>query len=250
MSILETIAKPDNRPIVATICADAGIGKTSLAACFPKPIFIRAEDGLQAIPEANRPDAFPVIKSVTDLWQQIKGLIDEEHDYKTLVIDSITQLEQMFGQYVIDCDPKKPKSLAQANGGYGAGFGAVAALHQRVRAGVEILNRDRGMHIVFIAHADTETIELPDSDPYTRYNLRLNKKSMPPYADNVDLVGFMKLQVFTHGDGDRKKAISDGTRIMVAYPVASNISKNRFGITEDLIVEEGKNPLAGIVPGL
>ena len=126
----------------------------------------------------------------------------------------------------------------------------MAALHQRVRSGCEILNRDKGMHIIFIAHADTETIELPDSDPYTRYSLRLNKRSISPYTDNVDLVGFLKLQMFTHGDGERKKAVSDGTRVMVCHPVASNISKNRFGITDELIVSEGENPLTGLVPGL
>ena len=106
------------------------------------------------------------------------------------------------------------------------------------------------MHIVFVAHADTETIELPDQDPYTRYNLRLGKKSVAPYVDDSDVVGFLKLQTYTTGDGDRKKAISDGSRLLVTYATASNVSKNRFGINEDLLVEQGKNPLVAIVPSL
>lgn len=250
MSIMDSICKPADRPPVVTILADAGMGKTTLAATFPNPIFIRAEDGLQAIPADSRPDAFQVLQNADHLFEQLRALIDNDHDYKTLVIDSVTKLEQMFQQHVIDTDPRKPKSINQANGGYGAGFGAVATLHDRVRKAAEILNRKKGMCIVFIAHADTETIELPDSDPYTRYNLRLHKKSTPPYVDNADLVGFIKLQMFTMGDGERKKAISDGTRVLVTYPVASNVSKNRYGITEDLIVENQKNPLIGIVPGL
>lgn len=106
------------------------------------------------------------------------------------------------------------------------------------------------MHIVFVAHADTETIELPDQDPYTRYSLRLGKKSVAPYVDDSDVVGFLKLQTYTTGDGDRKKAISDGSRLLVTYATASNVSKNRFGINEDLLVEQGKNPLVAIVPSL
>lgn len=247
--MLDKIEKPHDRPIIATITGDAGVGKTTLAATFPKPIFIRAEDGLQAVPKDRRPDAFPVLSSVDDLWKQMIALVREEHEYKTLVIDSVTQLETMFAEHVIDSDPKKPTSLAQAMGGYGAGFQAVATMHGRVRKAAKMLN-EKGMHVVFIAHSDVSTIELPDQDPYSRYELRLNKKSMPHYVDNVDLVAYLKLETFTRGDGERKKAISDGTRVAVCYTAAAQISKNRFGITDDIHVQQGQNPLVQFIPSL
>lgn len=250
MSILSKIEKPKDRPVIATFCADAGLGKTSLAATFPNPIFIRAEDGLQAIPSANRPDAFPLLENEAQLWDQLTALIKEEHDYKTLVIDSVTALERLFVTHVIESDPKKPRSINQALGGYGAGLAAVAAMHQRVRKACGILNERRGMHVVFLAHADTETIELPDEDAYTRYSLRLGKKSVAPYVDDSDIVGFLKLETFTTGDGERKKAISDGTRIMICHATAANVSKNRFGITEPLTVVQGENPLKSFIKSL
>lgn len=250
MSILSKITKPEDRPIIATITGDAGVGKTTLAATWPKPIFIRAEDGLQAVPADIRPDAFPVLKSVDDLFEQLKALAQEEHDYKTLVVDSATQLETMFGQHVIDSDPKKPKSLAKAMGGYGAGFSAVGALHGRVRKAAQYLN-DKGMHVIFIAHSDVSTLELPDQDPYSRYELRLHKKSMTHYTDNVDMVAYIKLQTFTRGEeGERKKAISTGVRVAVCQTAASCISKNRYGITDDIVLEQGVNPFIGIIPSL
>jgi hypothetical protein len=250
MSILSSIAKPQDRPILCTITGDAGLGKTSFAATFPKPIFIRAEDGLQAIPKSNRPDAFPVVSTIDDLWEQLTSLIKEQHDYKTLVIDSITQLDNLFTNYIVDTDPKKPKTIAQALGGYGAGFQALSSLHGRVRKAAGILNETKGMNIVFIAHSETETIELPDADPYTRYNIRMQKKSVSHFVDNVDMVGYLKLETHTIGDGDRKKAISDGTRLLVTYATAANISKNRYGITEDLIVTAGQNPLINLIPSI
>ena len=250
MSILSSIAKPNDRPIICTITGDAGLGKTSLAATFPNPIFIRAEDGLQAIPLATRPDAFPILTSVDDLWEQLTALIKENHDYKTLVIDSITQLDTLFLNYIVDTDPKKPKSIAQALGGYGAGFQAMSSLHGRVRKAAGILNETKGMNIVFIAHAETETIELPDQDPYTRYNIRMQKKSVSHYSDNTDLVAYLKLETHTFGEGDKKKAISDGTRILVTYASAANISKNRFGISEDIHVVAGVNPFINLIPSI
>jgi AAA domain len=88
--------------------------------------------------------------------------------------------------------------------------------------------------VVFIGHADTETLDLPDLDAYARYTVRMHKKSLPHYTDNVDLVGFIRLKTFTRGDGDKKRAISTGEREIICHPVASNVSKNRFGITAAL----------------
>ena len=249
MSVLDTISKPQDRAVICTITGDAGIGKTRLASTFPKPIFIRAEDGMQSIPNDVRPDAFPVLTAVEELWNQLTTLIQEEHDYKTVVIDSVTKLESMFIDYVVASDPKKPKSINQALGGYGAGMMAVGAMHNRVRKACGILN-DKGIHIVFIAHIDTNTIDLPDEESYTRYDLRLGKKSVAPYVDAVDLVAFLKLETFTTGDGEKKKAISDGTRIAICHTSASNISKNRYGITEPIYVVEGQNPFTKFITTL
>ena len=250
MGILDQVAKPGDRPVITTICGDSGMGKTTLAATFPKPIVIRAEDGLQAIPADMRPDAFPVLQSPDQLWEQLKGLIHEDHTYKTLIVDSVTALERMFIQSVVDTDPKKPRGIQQALGGYGAGRDAVSGMHARLRKAAGLLADKRGMHTVFIAHADTARIEPPDDDAYMRYTLRLHERSMPAYVDDVDVVGFLKLETFTTGEGDRKKAISDGTRVLITYATAANVSKNRFGIAEPITVVQGRNPLADYIPAL
>lgn len=244
------IDKPKDNPAIITIAGDAGAGKTTLANTFPRPIFIRLEDGLQAIPKERRPDAFTVVDKVDDLWDQLNWLIKEEHNYKTLVIDSVTQAETLFIDYVVSTDTKNPRTINQAIGGYGAGMQAVSAYHGRIRKAAKILNEKRGMHVVFIAHTDVSTIELPDADPYSRYELRLGKKSMAHYVDNVDLVAYVKLETFTTGDGERKKAISSGNRIAVCYTAAAQVSKNRYDITEDLLIEKSKNPFIEYIPFL
>lgn len=250
MSIMDSIAKPADRPVMVTICGDAGMGKTSLAAAFPKPIVIRVEDGLQAIPRDMRPDAFPVVQNADQLWQQITAIIHEPHEYRTLVIDSVTALERLFVAQVLEMDGKA-KSINQALGGYGAGQAAVAAMHHRLRKGAGLANERRGMHVVFIAHADVETMKLPDADDYMRWTLRLPTKCQAPYVDDVDVVGFVRLCMFTKGeDGERKKAISTGDRELICHAVASNVSKNRYGITEALPFPPGTNPLAAVIPAL
>src|SRR5699024_4345233 len=131
MSVLSTIKKPADRPAIVTILGDSGLGKTSLACTFPNPIVIRAEDGLSAIPAEQRPDAFPVIQKADDVWDQLMALIKEEHEYKTVIIDSVTALERLFIQHVMESDPKNPRSINQALGGYGAGPAAGTAVPER-----------------------------------------------------------------------------------------------------------------------
>jgi len=250
MSVLQKAEKPKDRPIVCTILGDAGIGKTSLAATFPKPVVIRTEDGVHGVPEQYRPDALPVVKSFEELRDQLTALIKEDHSYETVVIDSVTQLEEMFIKHVMDNDDNNPKSINQALGGYGAGLRAVADLHQRIRKSAGML-ADRGVNVVFIGHSDTKEIDPPDGNSYTRYDMRLNKKSMSPYTDNVDLIGYLKLRTYMQGEkNENKKAVSDGSRVLVCYPVPSNISKNRYGIEQDLIFKSGENPLKPYVKAL
>lgn len=255
MSTMGSIQKPKDRAIICTICGDAGTGKTRLAATFPKPIFIRAEDGMQSIPPNERPDAFPILKSgdkggVAQLFDQLIGLLTEDHDYKTVVVDSVSALERLFVDDVMHRDGKA-KSINQAFGGYGAGVSAVTRMHQRLRRAAGFLNERKAMNIVFIAHADIETMRLPDIEDYQRYSLRLPPKSLPPYVDDVDMVGFIRLATIIRGeDGERKKAISNGDRELVVTASAANVAKNRFGLTEPMDVPEGENPLYGLVPGL
>lgn len=244
MSVLSTIKKPETRAPIITICGDAGTGKTSLACTFPNPIVICAEDGLMSIPADKRPDAFPLLKSADDLWPQLLALLQEEHDYKTLIVDSVSACEQLFIKDVMDRDGRA-KSINQALGGYGAGAAAVAAMHQRLRKGAGLLNERKNMAVVFISHADLEAVRPPDQDDYTRYSLRLMSKSLPPYVDDVDMVAFVRLVSALRGDeGDRKKIISNGDREVICHATAASVSKNRFGITEPLDFSAGENPFA------
>ena len=258
MSILDSASVPDAGPQIITICGDAGLGKSSLAATFPKPIFIRAEDGVARIPAAFRPAALPVLRTEGQLWDQLKALVHEEHDYRTCVIDTVSALDRMFIQSILRPENRKreeqgksPISINAAMGGYGAGFSALAARHQQVRNAAEMIRQKRSMNIVFLAHTEVGTMRLPDQEDFSRYSLRMtHDKSLPPYLDDVDAVGFLRQRmVLTGDDGERKKAISDDTRELVMHVTASNVSKNAYGITEPIEVELGKNPLAAFLGG-
>lgn len=231
------------RPIIVTLFGEGGTGKTTLAAMFPKPVIIRTEDGTQSLQGNDNVHLFPLANSTKDVLDAIEALATQEHDFKTLVIDSITQLATMIEHEIVQADPKA-KSINQAGGGYGAGYSTASEMHRQIREWAGALAYEKGMNVVFIGHADTETMDLPDMDQYTRYSVRLHKKSLPHYTDNVDAVCMVRLKTFTReGSGDKKRAISTGEREIICHPQAASVTKNRFNITDPLpFTFDGGNP--------
>lgn len=240
MSLLDNVTPTTKRKPIITILGDAGVGKTTLAASLESPIFIRCEDGLGSISVPS----FPVVEKVDDLFKQLMALITEQHEYKTVVIDSVSRLDRIFEQHIIDEDPKKPNNINTAMGGYGAGLSAVANLHGRVRKAASMLNA-KGITVVFISHSDVETIDLPDEPPFNRYTLRMGKRAVPHYVDDVDIVMHIKLQTVVNSDG--KKARTSGQRIITVKTSPSSPAKNRYGIEEDIMFKKGTKPLEGIL---
>ena len=245
---LSQLSKPSGqRPIIVTLFGEGGMGKTTLAAMFPKPVIIRTEDGTTSLIGNDNVSMFPLAQSSQDVLDAIEALATQDHDHKTLVLDSITQLATMIEGEIVASDPKA-KSINQAGGGYGAGYSTAADRHRLIRDWAGALAYEKGMNVVFIGHADTETMDLPDFDPYTRYSVRLHKKSLPHYTDNVDAVCMIRLKTFTRGDGDKKRAISSGEREIICFPQAASVTKNRFNITEPLpFTFEGGNPFENFV---
>lgn len=245
---LKSLSKPQGqRPVIMTLFGEGGMGKTTLAALFPRPVFIRTEDGTASLAGNEGVALFPLASRSQDVFDAIEALATQEHDFKTLVIDSITQLATLIESEIVAADPKA-KSINQAGGGYGAGYNTAAEMHRKVREWAGALAYDKGMNVVFIGHADTETLDLPDSDPYARYTIRMHKKSIPHYTDNVDLVGFIRLKTYLTGTGDKKRAVSTADREIICHPQASSVTKNRFGIDKPVqFTFDGGNPFNDFV---
>jgi len=252
MSILAAAkAEISNAPLIITLLGTPGSGKTMTACTFPKPFLIRTQG--ESVPRdlekygLDAPASLGVTETEAKLMEQLHALIRDEHDYKTLIIDSVTGLESMFINEVIADDPKA-KNIQQAAGGYGAGRDTVAAKHSRVRKAAELLRTKRGMNVVFLAHSDINRVDPPDGESYTQFSLRLHGKSQSPYIDEVDVVGQIKQPTALVGEG-RKRAIGQDERVLLCTMTPAAVTKNRLGISEEIEIEPGKNPLAKWVVG-
>ena len=78
------------------VYGNAGVGKTTLASQAPKPIFIQTEDGAGNL----QVDAFPLAESYDNVLGMLDALGAQDHDYKTVVIDSIDHLEPLVWEKI------------------------------------------------------------------------------------------------------------------------------------------------------
>ena len=235
-----------DRCLSVTIVGDQGIGKTVLASTFPRPIFLRTEDGTMSIP-GNVAMQSPILTSFKDMLSAIDAAVAVDKA-GTVVIDSISTLDSIMESEIVASD-RNAKTLNQAMGGYGAGARALASKMRILRSHCDRV-LECGKHLVFISHSDVETITPIDTEAYNVLTLRMNKKSIPPFTDLVDCVAFLRLDVDVEHMADKSKlGLSSDERILHCHASASINAKNRLGIKSPLNCPEGTNPILDFVAG-
>lgn len=205
-----------------------GIGKSSFAANAPAPIFICTEDGLGSI----KTDAFPLAKSAGDVMDAVAALYAEKHAYQTCVIDSLDWLEAMIVQEVES--QHDAKDLA-----YGKGAILAAERWRELLAGLNALRNDKGMSIVLTAHTEIKRFDSPETEPYDRYQPKLQARASALVREWCDAVLFANYRTIVKKDevGFNKtsnRGISTGERLLFCHERPAYQAKNRYGLPESI----------------
>ena len=89
MTLLQTIQRGKQPlPPRLVLYGTEGIGKSTFGSQCPAPVFIQTEDGLAEIDC----DKFPLATSFDDIVGYVNSLLNEPHEYQTVVIDSLDWL--------------------------------------------------------------------------------------------------------------------------------------------------------------
>jgi hypothetical protein len=209
------------------IAGPGKIGKTTFAASAPSAIGILTEDGADAVDAA----AFPLATSLADVYQAISTLLNEEHDYQTVFLDSLDWLEPLVHTHV--CTQNKWATIEAA--GYGKGYIAAAEEWRTLLQGFEELRAQRNMAVILIAHDKIKRFESPLHDGYDQYVLKLHDRAGALVQEWADVIGWANYQIVTTesdaGYGNKEtKARTTGKRILHVEPHPAHMGGNRFGL--------------------
>lgn len=223
-----------DRPIRSLLYGQRGVGKTSWAGGAPDTIVIPTEDGSEEIESISR---LPVARSYGDMIDALDLLAKEKHSYRTVAIDTLDELETHVHAQTCATKPMKGGGRASSIEDYGYGDGPKFALGpwREILVRLDRL-RDRGMHIILIAHAFVKEFKNPEGDNYERYEVKVDKHASALVQNWADVVLYATHEVVTHKAEAKAKAkgISTGNRIVHTVQSAAFDAKNRYSLPATL----------------
>jgi hypothetical protein len=261
-----------HEPLCALIYGDEGLGKTTLGAHAPNPIFLDIEGGSGHIEVARYPfhdgDAGHVPRTYEEVCDAVLALTNEPHDYKTIVIDTIDALEPLMWSYVCNrhsgikspMNPNGSKLTSIESFGYGKGFVVALDEWRRLCKLLEVLRAKRGMAVILLGHSLVKSYHNPLGEDFDRITIRLQDSPKTSAAAFVKqwcgVVAYLAFEQFAGvlmSEADRSnarpKGTSTGRHILHVRRTAAFDAKSRIPLPPEveLEVENPWRPFAAAI---
>lgn len=223
------------RPLKVVLYGVEGIGKTTFASKFPKPLFIDLDNGSARI-DVNR------IQGV-ETWEDLLSIVQDFSEstgnpYQTLIIDTADAAERLCIGYL--CGKHGKKGIEDFS--YGSGYAYLVEEFARFLLSLETCVT-QGVNVVILAHAILKTITLPEEmGQYDHWELKLSTKTTNKVAPLVkewaDMLLFANYEtMLVEDDKSKKKKAMGGRRMMWTSHTTFADAKNRFGLPDKLPFE-------------
>ena len=209
-----------------------GIGKTTFARGFPKPVFIDTEGSTKFYDVAR----FPTPSSWEMLLEEVDDIFANPFTCDTLVIDTADWAEKLCITKV--CAAAKKSGIEEF--GYGRGYVYVYEEFAKLLHKLDdVVNR--GVNVVLNAHAALRKFEQPDENgAYDRWELKLINAPKANICAMVkewsDVIIFANYQTYVTASDDKGKNFkaSGNKRVMYLNHHPCWDAKNRFGLPDGM----------------
>ena len=234
---MKIVKGKQERPQRVCLYGAEGIGKTTLAAMWPEPLFFDLEGGTAHLDVAR-------VESPT--WATLLADVTQAarmDGYKTIIIDTLDAAEKLCINHT--CKKHKKESIEAF--GYGKGY-----TYAMEEFGLLLKSLDEcveaGKNVVVVAHAQMRKFEQPDeAAPYDRWELKLSKKDAPLVKEWCDALLFLNYETVVEMSSSGKAKARGGRRVMMVDHHACWDAKNRWGLNGKLPMEY--ESIAAHIPG-
>lgn len=229
-----------------------GVGKTLLAAYFPAALFVGPERGIPrdlgfSVPELH-PSNWNQMRSI------VRSLISDEHDFQTLVIDTVDWIEPMIHEFVCERDSERKtemnksghKLLSIEDYGYGRGYLCAEEEFRALIRDLDVLQHRRAMHVVLVMHSKVSTFKNPAGADFDRWTGKPQQRITDIVKEWVENLVFIHYRVDASKvseDKERNKAAPDrarakgvggSDRVYGLRQCAVYDAKNRVGLPNEI----------------
>lgn len=224
--MLNIIAGRISRPQKIVLYGVEGIGKTSLAAKTPEPLFIDTEGGTAHLDvrRIDRPQSWEELLAI------VKEVADDPTVCKTLVLDTADWAETLCIAHV--CQKYKQNSIEGF--GYGKGYTYLAEEFGRLFSALDGVIAS-GKNVVITAHAKMRKFEQPDEQgAYDRWEMKLSKQVAPLLKEWCDMLLFLNYKTYVVTTELGAKKAQGGKRVMYTSHHPCWDAKNRNNLPEEM----------------
>lgn len=207
-----------------------GIGKSTFASKFPRPVFIDTESSTNSM-DVKR---FEKPTKWEDIIEAVQDVINDPTICKTLVIDTADWAEMYCAAWVC----RKGNVTGIEDFGYGKGYTYLQEEFKKLLDKLEnVIAKD--INVVFTAHAKMRKFEQPDEmGAYDRWEMKLSKQVAPMLKEWADMVLFANYKTFVITDDKTKsKKAQGGKRVMYTTHHVCWDAKNREGLPDSMPFE-------------
>jgi hypothetical protein len=229
--------KRSNKPPRIVFYAVPKFGKTTFASQAPNPVFIQAEEGEGELELAGKK-----VNTYDEIIEFIAFLAENEHDFRTVVLDTADAVEKILWSEVVKREGKN--SIEEI--GWGKGYVKANELWAEILKGFDYLRDQKGMAIIVLAHTKIKRHTPPDCDSYDRYTFALQDSDKTStcvlLSGWADVILFGNYKVFTkksESDGSTKGLNAEAPRSIYTEERATHWGGNRYGLPYEIPFEKG-----------
>jgi hypothetical protein len=196
-------------------CSFEGAKRTGAGLNSPIILPMQGEEGADDMHVAS----FPTIQNSAEVLDALGVLYSEDHEYKTVVIDSASALEPLIWDDVSRA--ANVRSIEQVGGGYGKGYQESASVFRRVLDGLDALRAAKNMASIIVGHVKIKRFDDPTGDSYDTYQFDAHERVKSLISRWADVILFAGVKVVVkkedQGFGKEKRRgvdITGGSRFL------------------------------------